>query len=330
MMKAVSYDRLSGDLPQKFEEENDFLKDRKRLLKTMEFRKKIKDYKSALFNNLSHEFNSENNKNDNQKDSDEIYARQLQVDYDKEYAASFEFNSENNNDDNQNVIGDDDTIGIVDYFFTGIQENLNQTVVENNSIDVPKYEGDEIYARQLQIDYDQEYAASLEFNSDDDSIGIVDSFFTGMQENLNQTIINGDDYETLIQLEQSNIKISLNNIEIESLPCFPFKEKNLDQQENQCSICFDSYLKDEKLISLACLHKFHAKCIKEWLKYYFLFRRQAENVLCVKKMPFMAINNLVQQRIVLKMDVSHMRSYGSHSRYILKTCDVRVMFNFNY
>ena len=35
---------------------------------------------------------------------------------------------------------------------------------------------------------------------------------------------------------------------------------------NECSICLETYLKDDKICILQCEHTFHEKCIKEWLK----------------------------------------------------------------
>ena len=33
-----------------------------------------------------------------------------------------------------------------------------------------------------------------------------------------------------------------------------------------CSICIESYLPQQKSITLPCNHKFHSNCIKEWLE----------------------------------------------------------------
>jgi E3 ubiquitin-protein ligase RNF13 len=37
------------------------------------------------------------------------------------------------------------------------------------------------------------------------------------------------------------------------------------QIQNECSICLESYVKNQKVISLPCNHVFHSKCIKPWI-----------------------------------------------------------------
>ena len=49
-----------------------------------------------------------------------------------------------------------------------------------------------------------------------------------------------------------------------------FMYQNINEnliQENlseQCSICLELFIKNEKLIQLECSHKFHKKCIQTW------------------------------------------------------------------
>ncbi|RMZ98986.1 hypothetical protein BpHYR1_025663 [Brachionus plicatilis] len=45
---------------------------------------------------------------------------------------------------------------------------------------------------------------------------------------------------------------------------------------------------------------------------------------------FVSISSIDSLIIKKKFRLPYPLSYGSHSRYILKTCDVKVMFNFNY
>jgi hypothetical protein len=59
----------------------------------------------------------------------------------------------------------------------------------------------------------------------------------------------------------------LNKNELESLITFEFKgTTNTDSDNNTtCSICYEDFVRKDKLTALACLHKFHKKCIKQWL-----------------------------------------------------------------
>ncbi|CAF0918248.1 unnamed protein product, partial [Brachionus calyciflorus] len=83
----------------------------------------------------------------------------------------------------------------------------------------------------------------------------------------NQRDFTADDYDSLLRLDELNgVKKCLNKQEIESLPTFQFRENNETPEENTCSICFEVYTTKDKLTSLACLHKFHKNCIKDWLK----------------------------------------------------------------
>jgi hypothetical protein len=58
--------------------------------------------------------------------------------------------------------------------------------------------------------------------------------------------------------------------ELSQLASFEFKttsdESNADSNNKACSICFDDFKAKEKLTAIACLHKFHKKCISQWLK----------------------------------------------------------------
>ena len=57
------------------------------------------------------------------------------------------------------------------------------------------------------------------------------------------------------QTENNNLSVcALENIE------------DLTSEKKDCRICLDSFQKLDKVVFLGCIHMFHEKCIKEWLK----------------------------------------------------------------
>ena len=50
---------------------------------------------------------------------------------------------------------------------------------------------------------------------------------------------------------------------LESLPLLTIKFPN--PKLTECSICLESYVLDETLRTLPCLHMFHEECIGKWL-----------------------------------------------------------------
>ena len=49
------------------------------------------------------------------------------------------------------------------------------------------------------------------------------------------------------------------------LTCRRLNSSDEDKLLNECSICLEKYVKNEKIIELSCKHTFHEKCIKEWM-----------------------------------------------------------------
>lgn len=78
-------------------------------------------------------------------------------------------------------------------------------------------------------------------------------------------------FKDLLRLDEMNaIKKGVKKEEYDSLPKFEYKAANFDktylnESDRTCSICQDEYENRVKLTILACSHKFHHKCIKEWL-----------------------------------------------------------------
>ncbi|CAF3347192.1 unnamed protein product [Rotaria socialis] len=76
-----------------------------------------------------------------------------------------------------------------------------------------------------------------------------------------------DDYENLLELDQTDNKIALTNDQINRLPTERFCPlPNANPEENKCSICMDNYEKNQTLRRLPCLHRYHKDCIDNWLK----------------------------------------------------------------
>jgi len=82
--------------------------------------------------------------------------------------------------------------------------------------------------------------------------------------------VEGMSYEELLQrfgpgIENKGASPST----IESLPVHRHTEnpesKSISEEKRACSICLESFEKDEMLKTLTCFHSFHQKCIDNWL-----------------------------------------------------------------
>ncbi|CAD8182209.1 unnamed protein product [Paramecium pentaurelia] len=81
-----------------------------------------------------------------------------------------------------------------------------------------------------------------------------------------QSFINKD-FIDLEELERNNQqKRLIKKNRIQNMGKIKFCDSNqLEQEFRQCGICFMSYLKGEELVLLPCIHRFHNKCISQWL-----------------------------------------------------------------
>jgi hypothetical protein len=70
--------------------------------------------------------------------------------------------------------------------------------------------------------------------------------------------------------ERNKVRLILTQEEIEKLPSCVYENYALTIQENnkQCSICFDDFEKTSECKSLKCNHIFHSNCVTEWLSNY--------------------------------------------------------------
>ena len=68
----------------------------------------------------------------------------------------------------------------------------------------------------------------------------------------------------MIELDENIRKNGLKNEELNSLASFAYHNQ-LKDKDNSCSICLGDYVRNEKITAIACFHKFHQKCIIEWL-----------------------------------------------------------------
>ncbi|CAF2119263.1 unnamed protein product [Rotaria magnacalcarata] len=76
-----------------------------------------------------------------------------------------------------------------------------------------------------------------------------------------------NDYENLLELDQTVNKIALTTDQINRFPTERFCPlPNANPEENICSICMDNYEQNQTLRRLPCLHRYHKDCIDNWLK----------------------------------------------------------------
>jgi hypothetical protein len=69
--------------------------------------------------------------------------------------------------------------------------------------------------------------------------------------------------------EHSKSKSCLSKSELDGLRPYEYIEptsKSVSEDSKTCTICYDDFKSKEKVIALGCFHKFHDKCILEWLK----------------------------------------------------------------
>lgn len=45
------------------------------------------------------------------------------------------------------------------------------------------------------------------------------------------------------------------------------KPRKKDEEDERCIICYDSMKRHQNLRTLPCAHKFHKKCVNEWLRF---------------------------------------------------------------
>ncbi|UJR10238.1 hypothetical protein I4U23_014451 [Adineta vaga] len=76
-----------------------------------------------------------------------------------------------------------------------------------------------------------------------------------------------NDYERLLELDNSVRSQSLTDEQINRLPTEPFQgARNKSDEENKCSVCWDDFEQNQILRRLRCFHLYHKDCIDKWLK----------------------------------------------------------------
>jgi hypothetical protein len=71
---------------------------------------------------------------------------------------------------------------------------------------------------------------------------------------------NDEDYEALLQLDESNVSRGAERWQIERLPT-----RRLVEDGEQCCVCLENMLAGSEVRCLPCLHNFHTECIDSWL-----------------------------------------------------------------
>ena len=71
--------------------------------------------------------------------------------------------------------------------------------------------------------------------------------------------------DRLNNIDKSSLN-EVNSNEIEELEIDDKMIENILINKDKCIICLNNYIIHDKISYLSCLHLFHSRCIKEWLK----------------------------------------------------------------
>lgn len=80
--------------------------------------------------------------------------------------------------------------------------------------------------------------------------------------------LQGNDYEALLEFEERQgavVSKKLTQREIQRFPTKTFQAAS-STRNTQCQICFSDYKEGDKLRMLPCFHDYHVRCIDRWLK----------------------------------------------------------------
>merc|ERR1712187_623332 len=75
-------------------------------------------------------------------------------------------------------------------------------------------------------------------------------------------------YEELLELTDrvGSVSRGLSAATVARLPKHRYVEDATTTESPTCSICLDDFSTGHELVSLPCMHRFHASCICEWLQ----------------------------------------------------------------
>ena len=62
-----------------------------------------------------------------------------------------------------------------------------------------------------------------------------------------------------------DVKVTLTNDQINKLKQIQLNKTNISEYTNDCAICLEKCILNEKLLVLKCTHYFHYDCIYQWL-----------------------------------------------------------------
>ena len=159
-------------------------------------------------------------------------------------------NNYNNNQSDNDMIRESNNYNIENSYERGTysDNNNDDNINSFNRYDVESSQGIERYSEGN--NYNNNYNSSL---------------ISQNQENMNDLNENSEGYPERSgeSVEQNQ---SLNNlINIEDLPVNVLnKVDNLDENNKNCVICLEDFVIGDRIISLPCIHIFHADCIKNW------------------------------------------------------------------
>ena len=186
---------------------------------------------SELFNNITQNFQRQNNFINNFEYNFEYYNRNL--------------NNNRNLNPNQNI-----------------NQNINQNTNDYpfgqnliNNILRPQIHSRPIFTQQTSLSTLFLYGVS----------NIMQNAIHELSENIVEEILNNnndDNDDNYDNYDNSNLD---NNLNLDKFLIISYKDMPNKNDHENCSICFDNYMDDSIILGTECIHFFHKDCMKKWL-----------------------------------------------------------------
>ena len=106
-------------------------------------------------------------------------------------------------------------------------------------------------------------------NNNSNNLDISSKYSDNEQEHSNGTLSNLIN-EGIIESDNDDYSEYNNPLDEEIIDSFPIVKlsglEKLPDDLNRCVICLDDFQENDEILSLPCVHIYHAECIKEWLR----------------------------------------------------------------